>query len=153
MKVKRFRAFHDNYIWGIQSDSFITIVDPGESKPIIDYLNKNTTADLASILVTHHHADHVGGIKNLIAYSNSTPDDKKHFNINDTVTDEIPIIGPYGFEKYGVNFPVRGGDSFSIGRNKFSVLDIPGHTSSHIGYICKDISGKNVRLDNKITNN
>jgi hydroxyacylglutathione hydrolase len=38
-------------------------IDPSEAKPIIKYL-ENNKIKLKFILNTHHHYDHVGGIKN-----------------------------------------------------------------------------------------
>ena len=59
-------AFSDNYIWCLadQDTGKALIVDPGQAQPVMDYLAANNLA-ADTILVTHHHPDHVGGIKDL----------------------------------------------------------------------------------------
>ena len=36
------------------------VVDPGDAKPVLEYINKNNL-NLRYILNTHHHGDHIGG--------------------------------------------------------------------------------------------
>jgi ribonuclease BN (tRNA processing enzyme) len=57
-------AFADNYIWMLQDGASAIVVDPGDAKPVFDALARNKLK-LAAILVTHHHADHVGGVDEL----------------------------------------------------------------------------------------
>ena len=82
MNITRIPAFTDNYFWLLSSKNnhFATIVDPGDSKPVLNTL-QNKHLILESILVTHHHNDHIGGINDLkkefpkcIVYG---PDDKR----------------------------------------------------------------------------
>ena len=61
--IRRFNAFSDNYIWGIEIDQTIWIVDPGESHEVLKFLeNSKQRYSIGAILVTHRHHDHVGGI-------------------------------------------------------------------------------------------
>lgn len=144
MIVKRFEAFNDNYIWGIESDNNYLIVDPGDPEPIINFFQKSKKAKLAGILITHHHNDHVGGIKNLTNKNNFNFFALNKINFqgsNDNFTkisNKIPVIGPIGFDKYGVNYPVKEADNFKFGLINLTVLEIPGHTSNHIGYLCSN---------------
>src|SRR5260221_7061866 len=57
-------AFKDNYVWTLRNASHAAVVDPGEARPVLDYLRREKLA-LAAILATHHHPDHVGGIAEL----------------------------------------------------------------------------------------
>ena len=60
LKISPINAFSDNYIWLIQTNEGNTLVDPGDSKPIISTIDKlDITID--DILITHHHFDHIGG--------------------------------------------------------------------------------------------
>ena len=54
-------AFADNYIWLLHDGQQALVVDPGDAAPVLAWLDR-TGFELAAILVTHHHADHVGGV-------------------------------------------------------------------------------------------
>ena len=58
-------AFDDNYIWCIHDGDSALVVDPGDASPVLQYL-KQENLFLKGILVTHHHADHVGGVQDLL---------------------------------------------------------------------------------------
>ena len=60
-------AFSDNYIWLIcdENKKYAAIVDPGDATPVIEALEKDSIQPVA-ILITHFHADHVGGIGKLL---------------------------------------------------------------------------------------
>ena len=53
-------AFKDNYIWLLQKGRHVVVVDPGDAEPVIAYCEKNNLI-ISAILITHHHADHIGG--------------------------------------------------------------------------------------------
>ena len=57
-------ALSDNYIWILASEKMkgIYVVDPGDSRPVLNWLN-NKHLHLKGILITHHHPDHVGGVR------------------------------------------------------------------------------------------
>ena len=110
-------AFDDNYIWIIHDDKYAVVVDPGDSDPVHEYLAANGL-QLAAILITHHHHDHVGGIADLIKGKS------------------IPVFGPHSEHIAGISHPVKGGDTITLDQVglKLSVIDTPGHTSGHIAY-------------------
>ena len=60
-KIFPIRAFSDNYIWMLINDDEVTVVDPGDSVPVINLLNEKNL-NLKNIIITHHHFDHTGGI-------------------------------------------------------------------------------------------
>jgi len=64
MKIDHIPAFTDNYIWVIRNDAQVTLVDPGDPAPVLQYLQENDLI-LQDILITHHHWDHIGGISQL----------------------------------------------------------------------------------------
>lgn len=57
-------AFSDNYLWLWHDGQSAVVVDPGEAAPVRDALMRHGLR-LVAILVTHHHADHVGGVAEL----------------------------------------------------------------------------------------
>ena len=65
MKIQIIPCLQDNYSYLIidEENNIACVVDPSEAAPIIEYL-ENTKIKLKFILNTHHHYDHVGGIKN-----------------------------------------------------------------------------------------
>lgn len=122
MNLTAVPAFSDNYIWMIDDGRRAIIVDPGEPGPVIAALDARRLA-LAGILVTHHHADHVGGVDALRSRL------------------EGPVYGPAG-EK--VPQPCEGlveGDSVEVMGLSFSVIDVPGHTAGHIAFFNAEGAG------------
>jgi hydroxyacylglutathione hydrolase len=68
IRVRPVRAFSDNYIWLIeapQAPGRVVVVDPGDAEPVLAELRRSG-ASLAAILLTHHHADHIGGVEALL---------------------------------------------------------------------------------------
>src|SRR5881397_2671712 len=65
MDVVAVKAFKDNYVWTLRNATHAVVVDPGEARPVLDYLTAEKLR-LAAILATHHHPDHVGGIAELV---------------------------------------------------------------------------------------
>jgi hydroxyacylglutathione hydrolase len=120
LKVSHVRAFEDNYIWLIHSPqdaNRVVAVDPGDALPVEQALANGL--QLAGILITHRHADHVGGVAALAR-------DRR-----------IPVFGP-ATEKMPVAVrTLQEGDTaaFEDLGLKFQVLDVPGHTAGHIAYV------------------
>jgi hydroxyacylglutathione hydrolase len=110
-------ALRDNYIWTLRNGRHAAVVDPGEARPVLEYLQREGL-ELAAILATHHHPDHVGGIPELLAKA------------------RVPVYGPKGEPIATLTRPVGEGDTVQIAQLgvALSVLDIPGHTRAHIAY-------------------
>jgi hydroxyacylglutathione hydrolase len=121
LQVTPVRAFADNYIWLIHAPSDSTkvvAVDPGDARPVERAL-ADRNLQLSAILLTHHHADHVGGVADLL---------QRH---------PVPVFGPARENTPGAPTKLRGGDEVSLADLglKFEVLDVPGHTAGHIAYV------------------
>ena len=113
-------ALADNYIWVLDDGRQALVVDPGESRPVEDFLARENLT-LLSLLITHHHGDHVGGVKALAAkYPDAT--------IHGPAT-EAPNLPPRTIR-------VREGDTARVPALDlaFTVYDTPGHTLGHIVY-------------------
>ena len=59
------RVLSDNVIWLWVRDKSVVVVDPSVYEPVIKYIDENDL-HLTAILQTHHHADHIGGTRDLI---------------------------------------------------------------------------------------
>ncbi|EKS73009.1 hydroxyacylglutathione hydrolase [Burkholderia sp. SJ98] len=114
-------AFEDNYIWLVSDSRDAVVIDPGDAAPVEAYLAKRGWR-LTAILLTHHHHDHVGGVKALI--------DSR------TAEGGIPVYGPAGERIEHLTQRVTGGDRVRIDKPalELSVIDVPGHTAGHIAY-------------------
>jgi len=66
MKIQVIPCLQDNYAYIIidEENSTACVIDPSESEPVINFLEKNNIK-LKFILNTHHHYDHVGGNQEL----------------------------------------------------------------------------------------
>jgi hydroxyacylglutathione hydrolase len=113
-------AFQDNYLWLIHDGKHAAAVDPGDAGPILAALKANGLS-LASILLTHHHADHVGGVPELLS----------HWS--------VPVYGPRNDAIAQVTAPLGEGDRVTIPELslELDVLDVPGHTRGHIAYVAR----------------
>jgi hydroxyacylglutathione hydrolase len=121
LEIVPVKAFKDNYIWTLHDGKRAAVVDPGDARPVIDYLAREKL-ELVAVLATHHHADHVGGIPGLLARG------------------RVPVYGPRGEPIESLTRAVGEGDTVTIPELdvSFAVLDIPGHTRAHIAYYGAD---------------
>ena len=110
-------AFRDNYIWAIRHEDRCVVVDPGDAEPVEQFLQENGL-QLTSILITHHHPDHVGGIPALLKQR------------------EIPVYGPARESIPAMTHPLAEGDVIQPAGLDISlrVMEVPGHTLGHIAF-------------------
>lgn len=117
MKLTSISAFEDNYIWVLSDeDGKCIIVDPGEATPVVDAIAQYGWQPVA-ILLTHHHADHVGGVSTL----------KQNFP-------SIAVYGPAEIKGDLVTRLIADEESFSLLGHDFRVIATPGHTLGHVSY-------------------
>ena len=108
-------AFADNYIWMLHDGKQALVVDPGQAEPVLQVLAQ-LGLKLQGILVTHHHADHVGGLDALRAATGA------------------PVWGPAYETLPEPVTRVQGGDAVEVLGGPWQVIDVPGHTSGHIAF-------------------
>lgn len=110
-------AFSDNYIWLAANGHRALVVDPGDADVVLNTIRERGL-DLETVLITHHHPDHTGGLSKLL--------------------DELPdlrIIGPKNPKITQINERVSEGDRIVVLDSlDLQVIEVPGHTLDHIAF-------------------
>ncbi len=121
LDIRPVAAFDDNYIWLFTAPggSAACVVDPGDAAPVEAALDA-AGLDLAAVLITHHHFDHVGGLARL----------RERYG---------PVVyGPANPAIEGIDRRLGAGDHIEVLGAGFSVMEVPGHTLDHIAYFHAD---------------
>ncbi|CCF67957.1 hydroxyacylglutathione hydrolase [Xanthomonas citri] len=118
MRLIALPAFDDNYIWAlVAADGRAIIVDPGQAEPVLAAAQRQGLVPSA-VLLTHHHGDHIGGVAEL---QQRWPD--------------LALFGPAD-ERIPTNaHHVGRGERLRLLDVKFQVIEVPGHTRSHIAFL------------------
>ena len=109
-------ALKDNYIYLAALNGRAVLVDPGEAPPALAALARSG-AELEAILLTHRHADHIGGVAEIAA--------------------AYPAAKIYAPENcYSGAVGVAGGDVLPLLGGAFCLeaLSTPGHARAHAAY-------------------
>jgi hydroxyacylglutathione hydrolase len=122
MKLLSLPAFADNYIWMLHDGHHALVVDPGDAQPVLDALQREGL-QLESILVTHHHADHTGGVAELRSSTGAR------------------VCGPATEDMPEPLQRLSGGERYAALNLVFQVMDVPGHTAGHIAFYCDAVDG------------
>ncbi len=117
-------ALKDNYIWGVVAKKRVLLIDPSQADVVKHFLDTYDFC-LERVLITHRHADHVGGVDELI---NSFPS-------------LCVSVGQKTLSSLGrswLNMDILEPDtqvSWSGASLVIKVLDLSGHTSDQIGFV------------------
>ncbi len=108
-------AFGDNfiYLYGYEG-RFVFAVDPSEAVPVLEKL-KNNDLVLSDILITHHHRDHVAGVKELVNKTGCR-----------VISTDNGVVG--------VDMLVRDDQVVTFGETSVRVIATPGHTRTSVCY-------------------
>lgn len=122
LSVTPIPALGDNYIWLLRQDTSpeVCVVDPGDAAPVMELIERESLS-LSTVMITHHHQDHTGGLGELV----------KRYSPR--------VIGPDNPAIQGVDERVAQGDEIRIMGRLFEVHEVPGHTLDHIAFFTAGI--------------
>lgn len=122
LSVEIIPVLNDNYCYILHGNDSITVVDPGEAGPVLNFLkDKNKAPDL--ILITHRHNDHIGGVEAIVS---------KYPTCH--------VAGP-ALEAAHIphcSIPLSEETAFECCGEPCQILDTPGHTGGHISFYFPD---------------
>ncbi len=123
LQIHQIPVLQDNYVYLVhEEESGATgVVDPAVAKPVLAEAERLGWR-ITHILNTHHHGDHVGGNREIIAATGCTVVGAK------IDRHRIP----------GIAIEVEEGDRVQLGKAEAEVFFIPGHTSGHIAFWFKE---------------
>ncbi len=116
MELIALPAFADNYIWLLHTDRHALVVDPGDSAPVLAWMQAHPDLQLDTILVTHHHADHTGGLTELVSHTGAR------------------VLGPAMEHMPVPSQGLQQGDCVDWHGLPLQVHEVPGHTLGHIAF-------------------
>ena len=118
LHIEAIPAFEDNYIWLLHNKRDAIVIDPGDATPVIKMLSQYGL-NLKAILITHHHSDHIDGVREL----------QQKFKVDVYA----PQYEAYQFK----HIALSDGDQVHLDALNLTlnVLWLPGHTAGHIAYV------------------
>lgn len=119
IEILQISTLSDNYVHVIFHEDIAIVVDPASSGSVLQEI-ESRRCSLSSILVTHHHFDHTGGVADIKQASGCTV-----YGFNDR---RIP----------GLDSPIEDGQEFDIEGLRIVPYHVPGHTKSHLAYFFPD---------------
>ena len=110
-------ALSDNYIYLLRNEhkNITSVIDPGESEPVIKFLNVKKW-HLDEVINTHHHHDHIGGNKELLDVY------KSKLIAPSYESDQIANIDIF----------VSDNETINIAGISTKIFHTPGHTLGHV---------------------
>jgi hydroxyacylglutathione hydrolase len=124
MRVTPIPCLKDNYAYLVvcEDTGQAGVVDPSEAGPVLRAV-QDAHVELVAILNTHHHWDHVGGNKELLA--------------------KLPGLAVYGHASdrgriEGQTVFLESGATFRLGKLEVRALHNPGHTTGAVSYVIGD---------------
>ncbi len=108
------------------------VIDPGGDIALLSRVLADLELTTAAILVTHADIDHIGGVAVLAAATGAevwAPAQEAALLREGRTRTGRPI------DAHDPEHPVGGGDTFTAGGVAFTVVDIPGHSAGHVGFV------------------
>lgn len=116
-------CLQDNYIFIFKemNSSQVIVIDPTDFHTVDSFLQEQNLT-LNEIWITHHHADHIGGVEKL----------RNHYSASvrghNQKLDRLPKL----------DIPLQSHFQWKLHEFEVTVYHLPGHTLDHIGYGLKN---------------
>ena len=110
-------CLQDNYAYLVKGPESLCLIDAPEAAPILAEI-KRRGWKLDTLLITHHHHDHVGGVEDLRAEYG------------------CQVVGPAAEQDKlpPLDRALEEGDTVGDGDMRAEVIAVPGHTLGHIAF-------------------
>ena len=108
------------------------VIDPGDEAPRLLEAIDALGVEVAAILLTHTHFDHVGAVARATGAEVWCPE--LEVPVLADIMTYVPWPGFGPFESYDADHTVAGGETLSLGGMEFAVLFTPGHSPGHVTY-------------------
>jgi hydroxyacylglutathione hydrolase len=124
------------YIVRLPSSGTAVMVDPGDEGPrLLEALRALEVSELAAILLTHTHFDHIGAVAEVARATGApvyVPEREVEMLRDPNAYMRLPGFGP--FEGYEADHTVGGGETLELAGMAFEVQFVPGHSIGHVSY-------------------
>jgi hydroxyacylglutathione hydrolase len=113
----------------------LLVVDPGEEEERILAAIEATGAEVAAILITHCHFDHIGAVAP-VAKATGAPVycPESEAPVLADIMSFVPWEGFGPFENYEADEVLRGGERLELAELELDVIFTPGHSPGHVTY-------------------
>jgi len=128
------------YVLGCEDTKKSAVIDPGGNANVILQEIDRLGVDVAYIICTHGHGDHIGGVDELIKITSADliihPADKDMLydakkNLSLYIGHSVVLESEYS--------TVEDGDVIKLGNLKLEILNVPGHTPGSISIRANDV--------------
>jgi hydroxyacylglutathione hydrolase len=129
----------NTYIAWREGRTDCVVVDPGlEPHKILRYLDEASLTP-AALLITHGHADHIGGNAALKQRWPECPIVIGALDAEKLINPQLNLSAAFGFSITSppADRTLQEGERFSSAGINFDVLEAPGHSVGHIVLLCK----------------
>ena len=119
-----------------QQTNKAALIDPGGDIDVLLAAVKQEGVELESILVTHGHLDHVGGVAELaekLALPIIGPQQADEFWIQN-LPEQVRVFGFPHSDSFTPTRWLNDGDTVKVGEEVLQVIHCPGHTPGHVVY-------------------
>jgi glyoxylase-like metal-dependent hydrolase (beta-lactamase superfamily II) len=119
-----------------QQTNKAALIDPGGDIDVLLAAVKQEGVELESILVTHGHLDHVGGVAELaekLALPIIGPQQADDFWIQN-LPEQVRVFGFPHSDSFTPTRWLNDGDTVKVGEEVLQVIHCPGHTPGHVVY-------------------